>query len=83
MRVGLSAKFELAAAEHLGFERGELGVDLQADDRFPIFEYFFELLHRLFTILSIGKCRSNGSCTVYRFECGGSTQHVFVLEMRG
>ena len=45
MRVGLSAKFELAATEHLGFERGELGVDFQADNRFPIFEYLFELLH--------------------------------------
>lgn len=45
MRVGLSAKFELAAAEHLGFKRGELGMDFQADNRFPIFEYLFELLH--------------------------------------
>ena len=45
MGVGLGAEFQLAAAEHLGFEGGELGMDLQADNRFPIFEYLFELLH--------------------------------------
>ena len=34
--IGLVIMAELAAAEHLGIERGELGMDLQADDGLPI-----------------------------------------------
>ena len=45
MRIRVCAEFELAAAEHLGLERGQFRMDLQADDRFPILEHFFELLH--------------------------------------
>ena len=43
--VGSCAELQLAAAEHLGLERGQLGVDLQADDRLPILQDLFELLH--------------------------------------
>ena len=45
VRVGRGAEFQLAAAEHLSGEGGELGVDFQADDRFPILQYLLELLH--------------------------------------
>ena len=45
MSVGSGAEFQLAAAEHLGGERGQLGVDLQTDDSFPILQHLFELLH--------------------------------------
>ena len=45
VRVGRGAELQLAAAEHLRGEGGELGVDFQADDRFPILQYLLELLH--------------------------------------
>ena len=45
VRVRLGAELQLAAAEHLGVERGELGMDLQADDGLPILEHLFELPH--------------------------------------
>ncbi len=43
--VGLVVVAELAAAEHLGVERGELGVDLEADDGLPVLQDLGELLH--------------------------------------
>ena len=45
VRVGLGAELQLAAAEHLGLERGELGVDLEADDGLPVLQHLFELPH--------------------------------------
>ena len=45
VRVGCGAELQLAAAEHLRGKGGELGVDFQADDRFPILQYLLELLH--------------------------------------
>ena len=43
--VGLVVVREAAVAEHLRLERGELGVDLEADDGLPVLEYLGELLH--------------------------------------
>ena len=57
MRIRGSSEFELATAEHLGLERGQFSMNLKTDDRFPIFEYFFELLHELLT--SLCECRSD------------------------
>ena len=45
VRVRVGAELKLAAAEHLRVQRGQLGMDLQADDRFPILQHFFELTH--------------------------------------
>ena len=43
--VGLVIVAELAVAEHLGIECGELGVDLQADHGLPILQDLGKLLH--------------------------------------
>ena len=43
--VGLVIVAELAVAEHLGIERGELGMDLQADHGLPILQDLGKLLH--------------------------------------
>ena len=45
VRVRLGAELQLAAAEHLGVERGELGMDLEADDGLPVLQHLFELAH--------------------------------------
>ena len=47
MRIGVGAEFELATAEHLRVQRGELSMDFQADDGFPILQNLFELLHAI------------------------------------
>ena len=67
MGVGLGAEFKLAAAEHLGVQRGELGMNLEADDGLPVFQNLFESLHSLFTCL---KRRGNGSHAVRSFQSG-------------
>ena len=43
--VGLVIVTELAVAEHLGIECGELGMDLQADHGLPILQDLGKLLH--------------------------------------
>ena len=43
--VGLVVVRKAAAAEHLGVERGELGVDLEADDRLPVLENVSDVPH--------------------------------------
>ena len=43
--VGLVIVAELAVAEHLGIECGELGMDLQADHGLPILQDLGKLLH--------------------------------------
>ena len=43
--VGFVIVAELAVAEHLGIERGELGMDLQADHGLPILQDLGKLLH--------------------------------------
>lgn len=58
--VGGRAELQLAAAEHLGFQRGQLRVDLQTDDGLPGLEYLFEGLH-LRTHLSVGEIGGNGA----------------------
>ena len=37
VRVRIGAELKLAAAEHLRVQRGQLGMDLQTDNRLPIF----------------------------------------------
>ena len=41
MRVRIGAELQLAATEHLRVQRGQLSMDFQADNRFPILQHLF------------------------------------------
>ena len=81
VRVGRGAELQLAAAEHLRGKGGELGVDFQADDRFPILQYLLELLHatRLPFRPRIPGATECGA--VFLLERHRDAEHVLVLEL--
>ena len=71
--LGSAPDFELATAEHLRVQRSKLGMDLQADDGFPILQNLFELLHlpnRPHSAFCTQRLRSASRCSAFNSPLG-------------